>query len=246
MSDIRRRVWRAFSAHCVALSVGSAFVVILLIVLALVALEARAEDATKPPCSYTAALDFEDVPRLRFGDPNAAAKESAGINPLMVKHIDIQATETMVTLHVVTHNSFQDYWAYAQRRNAAGVPQTSSLAPSGEPLRGQILRFVALPEGKPEKAVDVRVWLDYASSTDYTPKYHVATAAENAADLPIGPNGLNQPGPDADIAGKLDVTIGLNDAEIRMPTKSFGWDADDEILFHFRRADTTVCIPEQD
>lgn len=195
------------------------------------------------PCQNNAAITFDDTPSYRVGDPRRAEKQALGMNPLQTKEVQIDATESTISVLVRTHDSFPAYWDYAQKRDAnkitAGTPQ------AGQPLRGELTRFIAMPKGKPGKAIDVRVWIEYNYANGYAAKYHVANQAEIAVKPPRFP-GDAKPIVNADIAGPIDVSLGLNEAEIRIPTKNYGFEADDEIIFRFRKGETSVCVPEVD
>ncbi len=209
------------------------------------ATRARASDLlNNKPCQNDARLTFDDVPpNYRLEDPRRDEKRALGVNPLQTKEIVINATESTISILIRTHDSFQNYWDYAQKRDSkkitAGTPQ------SGQPLRGELTRFIAVPKGKGGRAIDVRVWLEYTMATGYTAQYHVTTQAD-AAVKPLRFPGDPRPVIPADIAGPINVSLGLNEAEIRIPTKAYGFEADDEIIFHFRKGDTSVCVPDTD
>ncbi len=206
---------------------------------------ARADDSVLPPepCANSAALDFEDAPSTRLGDPNEVAKQLAGMSPLQTKRVEIDATDTEIAVRLITHSSFEDFWAYAQRRAQAGAPIRG--AEGGGRVLGPLTTFNITPKNHPEKAIQIRAWLEYDSPSVYRPRVHVATPDELAATMPVTADRV-RPLPKADLSSPIDITLGLNEAELRIPVKNFDFDADEELVFHFRKGDAVVCVPEQD
>lgn len=198
-----------------------------------------------PPCSNNAVLKFDDIPDVRLDDPRRTEKIAAGMNPLQVKEVQINASETEISMLVRTHDSFDKFWDYAQRRrNArAALPSPSDAA---APVRGELTHFIVMPKGKPDRALEIRVWLDYAYATGYEPKVSVINQSQAALRWARGAPAWRRTLPTADLSSPVDVTLGQNEAEIRIPTKDYGFESDDEILFHFRNGDTGICIPEMD
>src|SRR4051794_16705223 len=124
-------------------------------VLVFTSLYVRADNfPTTAPCENSTSLSFDDSPAYRIGDPSEAAKQQAGMNPLHVKQIDIEATETQISVRVRTHDSFNRYWDYAAKRRELGAPLPST-DPEGK-LRGSLTRFLMAAKDKEDRAVEVR------------------------------------------------------------------------------------------
>ena len=203
------------------------------------------EDIDTPPCSNNAVLHFDDIPEFRIGDPKRAEKQAAGMNPLQVKEVQLNASETEISMLVRTHDSFDKFWDYAQRRqNARAILPTPSEAAGG--VRGELAHFIAVPKGRMGQAIEVRVWLEYTYAQGYTPKVSVTNQSKAALNWAQGAPAWRKGLPVADLSSPINVTLGQNEAEIRIPTRDYGFESDDEILFHFRKGDTSVCIPEMD
>src|SRR3954469_11695979 len=114
------------------------------LILAVSVLAARAPVAaldSTGPCTRNATLNFDDTPKPSPAHPRNPDKQAAGMNPLQTKQIMIDATREMITVLVRTHDSFQNYWDYAQRRDTHKI--TAGTSRSGQPLRGELTRFVA-------------------------------------------------------------------------------------------------------